>query len=352
MTSAIKHKRSSQASRTPLPSELAHGELAINYSDGLLYFKDQANNVQWFASRQPLPYDGASLQLGSSDEDFRNAIDRSVIMTWSGAGAPPSNTANFSLITSTGYARVINWDGTLSAVRGNGNPGNYVTFIWPSLVTPYNARIPKQIIAYPTNASGSPFGTASQLRCGFGQLSSVDVTSLPSVHTLYVNNNYLRSIDLWRLPALNLLYCNNNLLRSLDLSRCTGLGIINCSYNRIESLIGLNRLSNLYDLNCSGNKELTHLNVSGLLNLRTLNASYCSSLISIRAEGVYSDYGSSSWYGAFDLRGSGLEAAALNQFYTDLAPGTGWIIVAQTPGAANPAHTPAIATAKGYTVLI
>ena len=47
MTS-IKLKKSSVAGKIPTDSDLAHGELAINFQDGKLFYKDASNNVKAF----------------------------------------------------------------------------------------------------------------------------------------------------------------------------------------------------------------------------------------------------------------------------------------------------------------
>lgn len=46
MTTAIKLKKSAVAGRVPVSGDLEYGELAINYNDGVLYFKNTSNNVQ------------------------------------------------------------------------------------------------------------------------------------------------------------------------------------------------------------------------------------------------------------------------------------------------------------------
>jgi hypothetical protein len=56
----------------------------------------------------------------------------------------------------------------------------------------------------------------------------------------------------------------------------------------------------------------------------------------------YGNYGSVIW-------NNNLDAAALNQFYTDLAPAGGYIIISGNPGATG--DDPTIATAKGYTII-
>jgi len=48
MANIIKIKRSGTANSTPLASSLEYGELAINYADGLLFYKDLSNTVVSF----------------------------------------------------------------------------------------------------------------------------------------------------------------------------------------------------------------------------------------------------------------------------------------------------------------
>ena len=52
MTNPIKIKRSSVANKIPQPGDLDYGELAINYTDGNLFFKDSNNTVQTLVSTQ------------------------------------------------------------------------------------------------------------------------------------------------------------------------------------------------------------------------------------------------------------------------------------------------------------
>lgn len=52
MTNTVLIKRSSVANASPLAGGLQYGELAINYNDGTLYFKNTANAVVALASTQ------------------------------------------------------------------------------------------------------------------------------------------------------------------------------------------------------------------------------------------------------------------------------------------------------------
>lgn len=50
MPNKVLLKKSSVASKVPTTSDLDYGEVAINYQDGKLYFKDASNNVKSFVS--------------------------------------------------------------------------------------------------------------------------------------------------------------------------------------------------------------------------------------------------------------------------------------------------------------
>lgn len=54
MSTNILLKKSSVAGKEPLASDLVYGELALNYADGKLYFKDSANQVKAFSQAPTL----------------------------------------------------------------------------------------------------------------------------------------------------------------------------------------------------------------------------------------------------------------------------------------------------------
>lgn len=45
MANIVKLKRSGTANAAPTANSLEHGELAINYADGILFYKDASNTV-------------------------------------------------------------------------------------------------------------------------------------------------------------------------------------------------------------------------------------------------------------------------------------------------------------------
>ena len=48
MTTIIKLKNKGVSGSDPTPSDLEHGELAINYADGKLYYKNSSNDIAQF----------------------------------------------------------------------------------------------------------------------------------------------------------------------------------------------------------------------------------------------------------------------------------------------------------------
>lgn len=50
MANKIVLKKSSVAGKVPQPADLDYGELAINYADGLIYYKDASNSIQSISS--------------------------------------------------------------------------------------------------------------------------------------------------------------------------------------------------------------------------------------------------------------------------------------------------------------
>ena len=74
----IKLKKSSVAGKVPLVGDLQYGELAINYADGKLYYKNSSNQIKSFADSDfILSLINAELsQLSSLDSDDVETISR------------------------------------------------------------------------------------------------------------------------------------------------------------------------------------------------------------------------------------------------------------------------------------
>ena len=65
MSAAIKLKKSSVADKRPLVGDLAYGELAINYEDGRLFYKNSSNEIKYFVDS-----DAMKAYVDSATTDF------------------------------------------------------------------------------------------------------------------------------------------------------------------------------------------------------------------------------------------------------------------------------------------
>jgi hypothetical protein len=229
--------------------------------------------------------------------------------------------------STTGYIKVEWWDST-SNVYGTGVAGNNIA--WSKAA---GGAGEKTLRIYPSDASGNLDGALTTLSCNNNFLNSLNVSGCTALSFLSCDNNFLNSLNVSGLTALTFLSCDNNFLNSLNVSGLTALTFLSCSIN-----------------------SLTSLDVSGLTALAFLSCSN-NSLTSLRAVGVVFDTG--KWKNKKQGQASGIQrindnllnAAALNQFYTDLGattPGTGFLFVVNNPGTAD--HDPTIATNKGYVV--
>jgi Leucine-rich repeat (LRR) protein len=208
--------------------------------------------------------------------------------------------------STTGYIKVEWWDSTTN-VYGTGVAGNNIN--WSKAAGGAGS---KTLRIYPSDAGGNLSGSLTLLLCFSNSLTSLDVSGLTALTLLSCSSNSLTSLDVSGLTALNTLDCFNNSLTSLDVSGCTALNTLGCNNN---SLTSLRAVGVVFDAGKWKNKKKGNANGVQLFNNNQLNA------------------------------------AALNQFYTDLGattPGTGFLNVSNNPGTAT--HDPTIATNKGYVV--
>jgi len=114
MANKVLLKRSSVAGKTPNASDLQYGELALNYNDGVLYYKDTSNTVQSISgsgggSATTLDgltdvtitgvVDGDVLQYDSASGDWVNAPAGSVSTTLGGLSDVTITNASPSQLT-------------------------------------------------------------------------------------------------------------------------------------------------------------------------------------------------------------------------------------------------------------
>jgi len=277
------------------------------------------------------------------------------------------------MTSSTGYFKVEWWDGT-STQYGSGDP-NTTYNITKSVVAPYNTSSEKLFTMYPTDSSGKRKGYFIAIyfsSLGNCPVSSSDVTKCrrlntltlvgpltsythnPNLQYLTISNSSLTSLSFSKDTVLDgLIFVSNSSATNVNLANCPVLTSVDLSSNSsLTSISNITSCTYLYSFICSGSTGITSLSFSGLMYLVWINVSSCA-LTSIRAAGcnlyLLSNNTYSSWFGGAWLSANSLNAAALNQFYTDIGPANGIIRVDGNPGTTS--DTPTIATGKGYTVL-
>lgn len=114
------------------------------------------------------------------------------------------------------------------------------------------------------------FSNLEILYCNNNNLSTLDISALPSLHYLFCQSNNLTSLDLSSNINLGYCDCSYNLISTLDMGNCSGLYYLDCMYNSL-SLLDVSKHTNMYYLNCSNN-NISTLDVSNNLSLKTL---YC-----------------------------------------------------------------------------
>jgi len=167
--------------------------------------------------------------------------------------------------TTTGYARILNHDGTLEAVDGSGTPASSMTVVSKA---PPADKSPRFYAIYPCDASGNLSGDLTYLDLYLEQLTSFDGTGLSALTTLYLANNQLTSFDGTGLSSLTELALGNNQLTSFDGTGLSALTNLSMSNNQLTSFDGTG-LSSLTELNLS-NSPLTSFDGTGLSLLETL----------------------------------------------------------------------------------
>ena len=256
--------------------------------------------------------------------------------------------------TTTGYVAVKWWDG-VTTVYGNGIPIS-IQYITKLVAAPYNTSAEKEFSMYACDSTGKIIGHITTI--GFGnytrsQINFVDIYSLSQLGifacdsgsglTSYKHNGRIGTLAL-----------TNTGLTSLDLSNGFRLIELNLAYSTVlASITGVSSLRNILNFDCRIT-SVTSLEFSAANNpyLYNINVSNCASLTSLRAVGciLYSDYYStySLFKGGASLQSCGLGTAAIEQFFTDLGNGDGYINITCASGV--PVND-SIATNKGYTVI-
>lgn len=167
-TSAIILKKSSVVGKAPLAGDIVYGEVAINYADGRLYYKDASNNI-------------------------KNFIDSDLIQSAIAAAAPTQNT--FSSIAVAGQSTVVadTTSDTLTLVAGSN-----ITLTTDALT---------DTITISATSGGGTVGSASQIALnsytGDSSTSTFAISYAPaSEQHVFVNiNGVLQQVDAYTISG-------------------------------------------------------------------------------------------------------------------------------------------------------
>ena len=186
-----------------------------------------------------------------------------------------------SVKSSTGYARVMRWDGTLGAKAptSGGNPANAISpSFGTAIATPYNVRLMKGFSVFACDSNGN---LCSDTVAGY--LTSVTIANLSGVHcaalteltTLSLEAGTYSKLDLTNCTKLVSLTINSPALRDLRLpaalSTLTALTLKKWSYDSFD----LSFFPNLANLTVSDCAALTSVNVASCPSLASMSFTNC-----------------------------------------------------------------------------
>jgi len=160
MANTIKLKRSSTANAVPTSGNLEYGELALNYTDGNLFFKTAGNAVTLIASTQTANYSGnvtggnlttagqvsaTGNVSGGNLNVTGNIVDTGELSIITGASGNVNlapNGTNTLVVTTTGanITGTINVTGNVSANYYTGN-GSLLTGVSPTSIANGNSNV-------------------------------------------------------------------------------------------------------------------------------------------------------------------------------------------------------------------
>jgi hypothetical protein len=232
----------------------------------------------------------AAIKLTLAIDLFRNnrpvvtdAIwEKSVKMISTSPTAP-----TITVASTTGYARMVRWDGTLAPPTATNQPLNAGT----AISGPYNTRLPKLVLVYSCDLAGQLVGEITQLSIMSSGVTELDLSAISatSLTHLTVYDNFLTSLDVSRFTNLVSLVLDTNRLTEIDVSANVLLTMLTLSNNLLTKLdVRANVL--LYSFSVTNNR-LTELDVryNTLLNylgaslnqLQGINLSANTNLVSV-----------------------------------------------------------------------
>ncbi|MBQ6299827.1 MAG: hypothetical protein IJK79_05555 [Bacteroidales bacterium] len=105
------------------------------------------------------------------------------------------------------------------------------------------------------------FSNLKKLRCGWNQLTSLDVSHNTALTELTCDNNQLKSLDVSNNTALQVFACFSNQLKSLDVTHNTALTYFTCGWNQLTNIdVSNNTLLTTFgcDMNPLGSLDVSH----------------------------------------------------------------------------------------------
>jgi hypothetical protein len=156
---------STTAAAVPVNTNLANGELAINITDGKLYYKDNTGTVKLLAGATAGPAGGSNTQVqynssgvlaGSANMTFDGTI-----LTAAGFAGPHNGTVGATTPTTGAFTTIRSSTGASSAIFGGGSSSNEVVTITAQTgglgigLGIQNSSSNLSGISFPTNASAT-----------------------------------------------------------------------------------------------------------------------------------------------------------------------------------------------------
>jgi len=172
-------------------------------------------------------------------------------------------TRTITLYTSTGYARLINSDGTLG-VPTPGDGGAAGTEI--TLTIPAGSGLRALGVMSVASDGTTPSGNITAIMLQANQLTSVSLTALSALTSFNLTNNQLTSINLSGLTSLTGIDLGFNQLSSIDL---TGLVLLSALYlnNNLLASISLAGLASMRDVFTNNNQLTSEAQDAAFLSL-------------------------------------------------------------------------------------
>lgn len=318
------------------------------------------------------------------------------------------NEFNFNIASTTGYCRVVLPDGTLSNTFTASFPNG--SNIVESFASPYDNSMPKGIIVYPTDSLGEiditgEFTKFTNIKCSYinfgkhkntlvdqvainiaGRSLDMSDMSLLTSFSYFISRfsvykyNITEMIDLGNCPLMqNVTILGRVPLKYLNIAGSTqnlssltlggeeeflvsienideiisfirnSINIFNLIYEeKVTSIDFTDSLLTSYSTNFCPN--LAEITLNGSSNMVVFGAAGNTSLTSIRAVGVGASLNTGTG-SVFIQDNPLLDAAAINQLFTDLEPNLNNTTLDVRNNLGSATCDPTIATAKGYIVL-